>query len=75
MIGVTEVAFRLEPVDEKVEPLTMEHIMFPLGLWLAGLVLSALFLLAEIIHHRINYRKVSEVRDKKADVEDVGESE
>ena len=75
MIGVTEVAFRLEPVDEKVEPLTMEHIMFPLGLWLAGLVLSALFLLAEIIHYRINYRKVSEVRDKKADVEDVGESE
>ena len=74
MIGVTEVAFRLEPVDEKVEPLTMEHIMFPLGLWLAGLVLSALFLLAEIIHYRINYRKVSEVRDK-ADVEDVGESE
>ena len=75
MIGVTEVAFRLEPVDEKVEPLTMEHVKFPLGLWLAGLVLSALYLLAEIIHHRINYRKVSEVRDKKADVEDVGESE
>ena len=74
MIGVTEVPFKLEPYPDKVEPLTMEHIKFPLGLWLAGLLLSALFLLAEIIHYRINYRKVSEDRDK-AEVEDVGESE
>ena len=74
MIGINEVPFKLEPVDEKVEPLTMEHIKFPLGLWLVGLLLSALFLLVEIIHYRINYRKVSEVRDK-AEVEDVGESE
>ena len=30
----------------------MEHILFSLGLWLAGLLLSAIFLLAEIIIHR-----------------------
>ena len=30
----------------------MEHILFPLGLWLAGLLISAIFLLAEIIIHR-----------------------
>ena len=30
----------------------MEHIYFPLGLWLAGLLISAIFLLAEIIIHR-----------------------
>ena len=35
------------------EPLTMEHINFPLGLWLAGLLLSTVFLLAEMIHRRI----------------------
>ena len=30
----------------------MEHVYFPLGLWLAGLLVSANFLLAEIIIHR-----------------------
>ena len=30
----------------------MEHIYFPLGLWLAGLLISTIFLLAEIIIHR-----------------------
>ena len=30
----------------------MEHILFPLGLWLAGLLISTIFLLAEIIIHR-----------------------
>ena len=30
----------------------MEHFYFPLGLWLAGILLSTFFLLAEIIIHR-----------------------
>ena len=34
---------------DKPEPLAMEHFYFPLGLWLAGIILSAIFLLAEII--------------------------
>ena len=34
---------------DKPEPLAREHFYFPLGLWLAGIILSAIFLLAEII--------------------------
>ena len=30
----------------------MEHFYFPLGLWFFGILLSAIFLLAEIIIHR-----------------------
>ena len=44
--------FIVEPPDDKPQALEMEHIIFPLGLWLAGLVISLLVLLAEII---INY--------------------
>ena len=60
----------LEKLKKKTtEPLTMDHIFFPLGLWLAGLLLSALFLLAEMIGHRIGKSKtdvstVSEVKDR-----------
>ena len=45
---VAEVGFEEEPEDDEPEPLTMEHFYFPLGLWLAGLGLSIIFLLAEI---------------------------
>ena len=38
--------------DDGPEPLRMEHVYFPLGLWLGGLLISAIFLLAEIIIHR-----------------------
>ena len=38
---------------DKPEPLKMEHFYFPLGLWLAGIILSAIFLLAEIIMKRL----------------------
>ena len=48
---VIEVPFDMEPV-EKLEPLRLEHFYFPLGLWLGGLLLSAIILLAEIIIHR-----------------------
>ena len=47
-----EAQFKLEEKDDGPEPLRMEHFYFPLGLWLAGLLLSAIFLLAEIIIHR-----------------------
>ena len=48
---VIEVPFDMEPV-EKLEPLRLEHFYFPLGLWFGGLLLSTIFLLAEIIIHR-----------------------
>ena len=47
-----EVPFKVEEEDAEPEPLRMEHFYFPLGLWLAGLLISAIFLLAEIIIHR-----------------------
>ena len=51
MVGV-EVGFKVEDPDVKPEALGMEHFYFALGLWLAGLVLSAISLLAEIIWNR-----------------------
>ena len=51
-IEIIETHFKVEEKDEGPEPLRMEHIYFPLGLWLAGLLISAIFLLAEIIIHR-----------------------
>ena len=44
-----EMPFIVEPPDDKPKALEMEHIIFPLGLWLAGLVISVICLLAEII--------------------------
>ena len=52
----TEVGFEVEPNDDKPEPLEMEHFYFPLGLWLAGLLISAIFLLAEIVLNRKKQR-------------------
>ena len=51
-MSATEVHFKVEKGEDDPEPLRMEHFYFPLGLWLAGLFLSAIFLLAEIIIHR-----------------------
>ena len=42
----------MEKEEDHPEPLRMEHIYFTLGLWLAGLLISTIFLLAEIIIHR-----------------------
>ena len=47
-----EVDFKQEKEDDDPEPLRMEHFYFPLGLWLGGLILSAIFLLTEMILHR-----------------------
>ena len=51
-LTVIEVGFKEEKEDDGNEPLRMEHFYFPLGLWLVGLILSAIFLLTEIILHR-----------------------
>ena len=51
-MSIIEVDFKVEKGEDDPEPLTMEHIYFPLGLWLAGLLISTIFLLAEIIIHR-----------------------
>ena len=37
--------------SDKPAPLTMEHFHLPIGILIVGLVLSAIFLLAEIIMH------------------------
>ena len=42
---------------DKPERLAMEHFYFPLGLWLAGIILSAIFLLAEIIMKRLGIQQ------------------
>ena len=54
---VIEVGFNEEHPDDKAEPLEMEHFHLPLGLWLAGLVVSTIFLLAEMIAHRSKQSK------------------
>ena len=48
----TEVTFKEVEEVKKNEPLRMEHFYFSLGLWLGGLILSAIFLLIEIMLHR-----------------------
>ena len=52
-----EVPFKVEEEDAEPEPLRMEHFYFPLGMWLVGILLSAIFLLAEIIIHRLRKPK------------------
>ena len=54
---VAEVPFEEEEEDDEPEPLGMEHCYFPLGLWLVGLLLSALCLLTEIIIDRRGNQK------------------
>ena len=44
----TEVPFKEESDDNKLEALRLEHFFFPLVLWLAGLGLSALSFIKEI---------------------------
>ena len=49
-LTINEVPFKVEAPDDEPEPLAMEHFYFPLGIWLAGLVVSVICLLAEIIN-------------------------
>ena len=49
---MAEVGFKQEPEDDEPEPLKMEHIHLPVGLWCVGTLISLLCLIAEIIIHR-----------------------
>ena len=51
-LQATEVGFKEEPEDDEPEPLEMEHIHLPVGLWCVGTLISLLCLIAEIIIHR-----------------------
>ena len=57
-MGAIEVLFKEEPEDDEPEPLRIEHFYFPLGLWLVGVVLSAVFFLTEIIINRKSKKNV-----------------
>ena len=63
------VGFEVEPPDDKPEPLEMEHFYFPLGLWLAGLVISVICFLAEIILNYIRKRSNRDVPMSTPDLE------
>ena len=52
-MSVVTVHFEEESEDDSIGPLRMEHFRLPIGLWLVGLVISVLCLLAEIIYHRM----------------------
>ena len=54
---IAEVLFNVEEGDDKPKPLELKHFYFPLGMWLVGILLSAIFLLAEIIIHRLRKPK------------------
>ena len=56
-LTIIEVGFNEEEPDDDPVPLRMEHFYFPLGMWLVGILLSAIFLLAEIIIHRLRKPK------------------
>ena len=49
---MAEVGFKQKPEDDEPEPLKMEHIHLPVGLWCVGTLISLLCLIAEIIIHR-----------------------
>ena len=54
---------------DKPEPLEMEHFYFGLGLWSAGLVISVICLLAEIIVNYISKRSNRDVPISTPDLE------
>ena len=48
-LTIIEVSFKVEAPNDEPESLRLEHFYLPLGLWLAGVVVSVICLLAEII--------------------------
>ena len=59
---VIEVHFKEEKEDDEPEPLKMKHFYFPLGVLLVGLILSSIFLLTEIIIHRLRKPKTDTLK-------------
>ena len=51
-MAVTEANVEEAEGEEEIEALRMEHFYFPIGIWFVGIILSAIFLLVEIIIHR-----------------------
>ena len=64
----TEVGFEVEPNDDKPEPLEMEHFYFSLGLWTGGLIISTIFLLAEMFTRRKSKRNSPMLRPEEPPV-------
>ena len=64
----TVIDFYEEPNDDKPEPLEMEHFYFPLVLWTAGLVISTIFLLAEMFTRRKSKRNSPMLRPEEPPV-------
>ena len=60
-----------EPKDDKPEPLHMEHIYLPIGMWFVGILISLFCFIAEIIINR--GRKSKNKTDVKniEDIEDI----
>ena len=61
-MAVIEVGFEQEKEDDEPKPLEMKHFYFPLGVLLGGLILSAIFLLTEIIIHRLRKPKTDTLK-------------
>ena len=59
---VIEVHFKAEKEDDEPERLKMKHFYFSLGMWLVGILLSAIFLLAEIIIHHLRKPKTDTLK-------------
>ena len=72
-LTVIEVDFKAEKEDDEPKPLKMKHFYFPLGVLLGGLILSAIFLLAEIILHSIR-KPETEVAIAKLEEQSVTQS-
>ena len=66
-LTVIEVQFKAEKEDDEPKPLKMKHFYFPLGVLLGGLILSAIFFLAEIIIHRLRKPKTDTPKAKLED--------
>ena len=55
---VIESEYKADESHDEPEPLRMEHIKFPLGMLLVGLLFSVFCLIAEIIIHRLRKSQI-----------------
>ena len=69
-----EVGFKESPLDDKPEPLRMEHFHFPLGLWFVGILISLLFFIAEIIKHRLRKSTEEGLTQSQSEIENTKET-
>ena len=71
---MVEAHHKEEPKDAKPQPLQMEHIFLPIGMWFVGILISLFCFIAEIIINR--GRKSKNKTDVKniEDIEDIKET-